>query len=220
MVWYELTDIINIILSYAYIGAFTISLLGSLIPFLPLPYLIPVVLLADRFNPLILGLLAGLGGALGKITSYLLGRFGRRIFNTKDRKVSFMARMIGKYGALAVFLFALTPLPDDIIYIPVGFARLNFLKFMIANTLGKIFLSIIVAYLGKTYFDIARLLVGGEFEIYTIGVSIVAMILISIVLFKIDWEELITVYRRHGFKTMLKTLMFFNRKNSWRRNRV
>ncbi|MCS7125580.1 MAG: VTT domain-containing protein [Aigarchaeota archaeon] len=207
MVWYQLTDLINILLSYAYFGAFAISLMGSLIPFLPLPHLIPVVLLADRFDPLILGVMSGIGSALGKITSYMLGRFSRRILKAKNEKIGFMANIINKYGAIAVFLFALTPLPDDVIYIPVGFARLKFLKFMIANSIGKIILSVFVAYLGKTYFDIARLIVGGEVEIYIIIASIVAMVIISLILFKIDWEELITTYKRYGFKTTLKILI-------------
>jgi len=107
--------------SYGYLGAFMISVLGSLVPFLPVPYLIPIVLMAKILDPLILGVAAGVGGALGKITSYLLGRFGRRFLSEKRRRrMSILGRAVEKYGVAAVFLFALTPLPDDVIYIPVG----------------------------------------------------------------------------------------------------
>lgn len=213
MVWHQLAELIDLLLSYAYVGAFFVALLGSLIPFLPLPYLIPIVLLADRFDPLLLGTLAGVGGAVGKITSYSIGRLGRRIFKAANRKLEFMSRMIDRYGVLAVFLFALTPLPDDVIYIPVGYAKLNFLKFMLANSAGKIVLAVFVAYLGRTYFDLARLLVGGEAEIYTVVASVFAMIVISIVLFRVDWEEVISAYRSRGIGAAMKILIMPQKKN-------
>ena len=213
MDWFSLADLYDMLSTYAYLGAFAISLLGSLIPFLPLPYLIPIVLMADKFNPIILGVASGVGGALGKITSYLIGRVSRRFISTRNSKVSFIANAVNKYGAIAVFLFALTPLPDDVIYIPMGFAKMNFIKFMIANALGKIILAIIVASLGRTYFTIARLLVGNEAGIYPVIASIVFMILISIILFKIDWEKAIETYRKHGLKQTIK-IIFLNQRNN------
>lgn len=208
MDWYSLTDLYNILYSYAYVGAFLISLLGSLIPFLPLPYLIPIVLMADKLNPVILGLVSGIGGAVGKITSYLIGRVSRRFFQTKNNKSNIMIRAINKFGVVAVFLFALTPLPDDVLYIPVGFAKMNFIKFMIANALGKIILTILVAYLGKAYFTLVRIYIGGEAGVYPIIASIIFMIVLSIVLFKIDWETVIQNYRKYGLIKTIKTILF------------
>lgn len=212
MGWYSLPDLYNILSTYAYLGAFTISVLGSLIPFLPLPYLIPIVLMADEFNPIILGVAAGAGGAVGKITSYIIGRISRRFISSKNNKVGFVSKIVNEYGAVAVFLFALTPLPDDVIYIPMGFAKMNFIKFMVANTLGKIILAIIVASLGRTYFVLIRLMIGSEASIYPIIASIVFMVLISVILFKIDWEKAIETYRKHGLKQMIKTLLLFSKK--------
>ena len=67
-------------LQYGYAGVFLISLLGSLVPFLPVPYLVVVILLSSKLDPLTLGVLAGIGGSLGKITSYILGRSGYELF--------------------------------------------------------------------------------------------------------------------------------------------
>ncbi|MEM3398946.1 MAG: VTT domain-containing protein [Nitrososphaerota archaeon] len=213
MDWYSLVDLYNIVYSYAYVGAFFISLLGSLIPFLPLPYLIPIVLMADKFNPVILGVVSGLGGAVGKITSYLIGRISRRFFQRKNNRSNIMVKAMNKYGVLAVFLFALTPLPDDVLYIPVGFAKMNFVKFMVANALGKIILTILVAYLGRTYFALIRLYIGGEASIYPIIASIIFMIFLSIALFKIDWESAIENYRKHGLKKTIKFILFPRKSN-------
>jgi len=195
--------------SYGYLGAFMISVLGSLVPFLPVPYLIPIVLMARILDPLILGVVAGVGGALGKITSYLLGRFGRRFLSEeRRRRTAILGKAIEKYGVVAVFLFALTPLPDDVIYIPVGLTGLSIVKFMIANMMGKIILSWIVAYTGRLYFDLAELFLGEKGGLEATILAIVAMILITVFLLMVDWERVIEAQKRGGFWAAFKEMFF------------
>jgi len=193
--------------AYGYLGAFLIALVGSLVPFLPVPYLLPIVLMSKTLDPLLLGVLAGVGGAIGKLTSYGLGRFSRRLLSEERRKkMTYLGNAIGKYGALAVFLFALTPLPDDVIYIPVGLTGLNLAKFMIANMLGKIVLSWIVAYTGRLYFDIAELVLGREGSFEAVLAAIIAMVIITMILLKIDWEEVVKAARENGLTHALKVM--------------
>jgi len=193
--------------AYGYLGAFMIALVGSLVPFLPVPYLLPIVLMSKTLDPLLLGVLAGVGGAIGKLTSYGLGRFSRRLLSEERRKkMTYLGNAIGKYGALAVFLFALTPLPDDVVYIPVGLTGLNLAKFMIANMLGKIVLSWIVAYTGRLYFDIAELVLGREGGFEAVLAAIIAMVIITIILLKIDWEEVVKSARENGLTHALKVM--------------
>ena len=194
--------------AYGYVGAFLISVLGSLIPFLPVPYLIPIVLMSKTLDPLLLGILAGIGGAIGKLTSYGLGRFGRRLLKEeRRRKMTILGRAIGKYGALAVFLFALTPLPDDIIYIPIGLAGFDLIKFMFANALGKIILSWIVAYGGRLYFDLAGIFLGQGGGLTATFIALMAMIIITIFLLRIDWEEVMKSAERSGFMAAIKSMI-------------
>ena len=194
--------------AYGYVGAFLISVLGSLIPFLPVPYLIPIVLMSKTLDPLLLGILAGIGGAIGKLTSYGLGRFGRRLLKEeRRRKMTILGRAIGKYGALAVFLFALTPLPDDIIYIPIGLAGFDLIKFMFANALGKIILSWIVAYGGRLYFDLAGIFLGQGGGLTATFIALIAMIIITIFLLRIDWEEVMKSAERSGFMAAIKSMI-------------
>jgi len=197
--------------AYGYLGAFIISVLGSLVPFLPVPYLIPIVLMARILDPLILGAVAGIGGALGKITSYLLGRFGRKFLSEEKKKsMSLLGKAIEKYGAVAVFLFALTPLPDDVIYIPVGLTGLSLTRFMLANMLGKIILSWIVAYAGRLYFDLATLFLGESGGVEAVIIAMIAMVIITILLLRVDWEQVVEAGRKGGvgaaFKEMMKSL--------------
>jgi len=209
-----MSDLINIfeifraLRAHGYLGALLIAVLGSLVPFLPVPYLIPIVLMSRTLDPLLLGIAAGIGGALGKLTSYFLGRFGRRLLSEERRKkTAVLGKAIEKYGMLAVFLFALTPLPDDVVYIPVGLTGLSIAKFMIANMLGKIVLSWIVAYAGRFYFDLATLFLGeGNGPIVTI-LAVAAMAAITVVMLRVDWEEVIEAGRKNGFWAAFKAML-------------
>jgi uncharacterized membrane protein YdjX (TVP38/TMEM64 family) len=200
-------ELLRIVQAHGYLGALLIAFMGSLVPFLPVPYLIPIVLMAKTLDPFLLGIAAGVGGSVGKLTSYFLGRFGRRFLNEeRKRKTAVLGRAIAKYEMLAVFIFALTPLPDDIVYIPVGLTGLSIAKFMIANMLGKIVLSWIVAYAGRFYFDLATLFLGeGNGPLVTI-IAIVAMVAITVLLLRVDWEKVIEDSKKNGLRAALKTM--------------
>lgn len=200
-------SLFTFLLAHGYLGVFLISVLGSLTPFVPVPYLIPIVLMARKLDPLLLGLSAGVGGAVGKLTSYTLGRFGRRLLGKeRRRRMDALGKAISKYGALAVFLFALTPLPDDIIYIPVGLTGLSVVRFMIPNMLGKIVLSWIIAYAGRLYFDIVGIFMGEEGSLASTAIALTAMIIITILLLKVDWEKVVEEVRTGGILAGLKAM--------------
>lgn len=203
------SEILNEMLAYGYFGSFIVSFLGSLIPFLPIPYLIPVILLSMKLDPLFVGLMSGIGGGIGKITSYLVGRsFRAFLSDDRKRKLSYFNNLIDKHGALAVFLFALTPLPDDVIYIPIGIVGYRFIKFFIANATGKVILAIFVAYLGRYYFEIAKIFVDESGSYIPILIAMVFMIFISILLIRMDWESFITIYRKGGLRAVILNLSY------------
>ena len=196
----------SIALQYGLLGVFIASLMGSLVPFLPIPYLFVVVLLSESMDPWLLGLVAGVGGSIGKITSYFLGRSGYRLLSTDSkRRMDTLRSIIGRYGDLGVFIFAVTPLPDDVYLIPVGMMRFNFWRFLLANTLGKIVLSIAVAYLGRTYFSLARLFLG-EASGLSMLAAIVAMTVLTILLLRVDWELAVRILREEGWRGVLRNL--------------
>lgn len=206
MPWDGLNWLNELALTYGISGVFAVSILGSLIPFLPVPYLFVVVLLSDTIDPLILGLVAGVGGSLGKITSYTLGRLGYRFLGQDSKnRMDALREIIGKYGDLGVFVFALTPLPDDVYIIPAGMIKLSFVRFLIANTLGKILLATAVAYLGRTYFHYTAILLG-ESSLISVILAIVAMTVITIILLRVDWELALKLVRESGWRGIFKNL--------------
>lgn len=191
---------------YGLAGVFTASLLGSLIPFLPVPYLFVVVLLSDTMEPWTLGLAAGLGGSLGKVTSYLLGRSGYRLLSLQGRrKMDVIRSLIGRYGDIGIFIFAITPLPDDVYLIPVGMMRFHFWRFLLANTLGKIALASIVAYLGRAYFSLARMLIG-DVGYVSVGAAMAAMIALTILMLRVDWELAVRIMREGGWRGVIRNI--------------
>ena len=190
---------------YGYPGVFVISAVSSAIPFLPIPYLLVVVFLGNAENPLLLGVVAGTGAAVGKISSYLLGRFGYRVTGTKTRgNLDVLHNMLTKYGALGVFIFAATPLPDDLYIIPIGIIRLPFLRFFLANLAGKIVLSVAIAYLGRAYFASVGSFLGDS--IIGIIATIALTLVLSVLLMRADWVSAIEIARKQGLRGVVTRL--------------
>ena len=56
-------------------------------------------------------------------------------------------RLVKRYGAAAAFVAAATPMPDDIIFVPLGLAKYNPKRFFVATLTGKIVLSYIIVFI-------------------------------------------------------------------------
>ena len=136
--------------AYGYLGIFLISLIGSATIFLPLPSAIFVFAAGAFLNPFLVGLLAGLGSAIGEFTGYALGLGGRKIIKKKWKKeIKKIEGLFQNYGGfLIILIFAATPLPDDITGIVAGILRYPIKKYFIASLIGKIVLNLVLAYAG------------------------------------------------------------------------
>lgn len=78
--WEELRDVEGLAQHYGYLGGFLISIFGG-ITIVPVPSLLVVFTLGGVLNPVYVGLLAGLGEALGGVTVYLTGAGGGAVFS-------------------------------------------------------------------------------------------------------------------------------------------
>ncbi len=187
---------------YGYFGIFVISLLGSVVPFVPMPYLVVVVLLSQSQDPLLLGLAAGAGGALGKLTSYFLGRFGYLAAGSETKgNLDALHSVLARYGALGVFVFAVTPLPDDVYVIPMGIVRLPFWRFLAANLAGKVVLSVAVAYFGRAYFATMNSLLGDSLVVMVAAAALT--VVLSLLIMRADWVSAIEIARTKGVRGLV-----------------
>lgn len=191
----------NFSVQYGYFGVFLMSLLGSMSIFFPIPYTVVIFTLGtvEAFNPLLIALASGVGSAVGEFSGYLLGLGGRKIISEKSkRKMDFLLKVFGKFGPLAIFLFALTPLPDDLLFIPLGVMRYNLLKAFIPALIGKLCMSLIIVYSAHFTIGIIREIFGIESDWISalIGmiIALALLVIIFIIMFKVDWEKIFEKY--------------------------
>ncbi|MCW3998029.1 MAG: VTT domain-containing protein [Candidatus Bathyarchaeota archaeon] len=186
---------------YGYLGIFFISLLGSMSLFVPIPYTIAIFVLGGLpgFEPLWIALAAGAGASLGEFSGYLIGVGGRKAISGKYRKkMDFLMKLFKKFGPIAIFIFALTPLPDDLLFIPLGVMRYSLIRAFIPAFIGKFFSNLIIAYSGRWSLEIISTIFGleGEGSSFLVGtiIGIILMIIVIIIMFKVDWEKRFSKY--------------------------
>ena len=191
----------NFAVQYGYLGVFLISLLGAMSIFVPIPYTLVIFILgaSSSFDPLLIAVAAGLGSAIGEFSGYLLGVGGRKVIGDKyKKKMDFITKLFKKYGSIAIFIFALTPLPDDLLFIPLGVMRYSLLRAFIPALLGKFFSNLIIAYSGRLSLDIVKNIFGveGEGMSLLIGtiIGILLLVVVLIIMFKVDWEKYFAKY--------------------------
>ena len=175
---------------FGYLGVFIISFIGSVSVVFPVPYTIVIFFLGSSLNPVFVAVSGGLGSALGEFSGYALGYYGRAVVSEeRRRKMDYMVKVFDRYGPVSIFLFALTPLPDDLLFIPLGVMRYAFWKAFIPALFGKMLMTFILAYSGQQSITIIETLFGGSGLLGTVITSAL-LILIIVAMIKIDWEKL------------------------------
>jgi len=148
---FDLNYLLKLVSSLGYLGALLAGMLGSSSLFIPFfPSYIIIALLGATLNPLIVGLLGGLGAGVGQFLHYYVGLGSRYLMPDQWKgRLDSWRKKLDKYGVLLIFAFAATPLtPDDIIWIPLGAMRYPKLKALMAAVSGKVLLNLIYAYVG------------------------------------------------------------------------
>ena len=136
--------------------AFIFSTFGNTSILIVFPYILIVYDLGQVYpNWLLLGLVSGIGAGIGEISSYIVGRM---ISNSKSMEDSEIGerfhRIREKFEKnprgipFTIFIFALTPLPDDAILVPFGMMKYPYWKSIPPCTLGKTILCTFMAWLG------------------------------------------------------------------------
>lgn len=134
-----------------YSGVLLVTLLISLIVFVPIPY-IPVLiiaLLSGRFDPNLLALASATGVTLGRTTIFLASYHGRTLIKKKTlSRMTPLQIFLAKYGSLGSFIAALTPIPpDDIIIILLGISKFTPWKFVVTTFFGKLIVNLAVVWI-------------------------------------------------------------------------
>ena len=175
---------------FGYLGVFVISFVGSVSVIFPIPYTIVIFFLGGVLDPFFVAISGGLGAALGEFSGYALGYYGRAVVNKeRQKKMGYMVKLFDKYGPATIFIFALTPLPDDLLFIPLGVMRYPFVKAFIPSLLGKTLMTFILAYSGQQSIDLILAVFGESGWLGTV-ITAALLIIIIVAMVKIDWEKL------------------------------
>jgi len=143
----DFTDLFPFAPELGYFSLGLVSFLGSLIPFVPVPsfLLLATMAVGNQFDLHILAILSAVTATGAKQIIFYISYGGRRIINEKTRKrMKPFERLVKRYGAATAFVAAATPIPDDLVYIPLGLAKYNPRNFFLATLAGKIILSYVI----------------------------------------------------------------------------
>ncbi|MBC7235899.1 MAG: VTT domain-containing protein [Chloroflexi bacterium] len=149
-------DQIASLYSFGYLGILIISILGNATIILPVPSLAVTFAGGGVFNPLYVGLIAGLGEPLGELTGYLAGYGGSAVVQD-TRRFALLKEWMSRRGFITLFILSAIPNPlFDLAGIAAGALHYPMPKFLLACWLGKSIKAIAVAYLGSLSFDFLR----------------------------------------------------------------
>jgi len=191
----------NLSIQYGYFGIFLISLFGAMSIFFPIPYTVVIFTIGGLkvFDPIWIAVAAGIGSTIGEFSGYLIGFGGRKVISQKyKKKMDFLMRLFKKYGSALIFIFSLTPLPDDLLFIPLGVMRYSIIRAFIPALIGKFVMNLIIVYSGRFSLQIIGEIFGVESNWFSalmgMVLAIVLLIAVLIIMFKVDWEKYFEKY--------------------------
>lgn len=137
-------------------------------------------------DPVMIGLIISVGSATAKSVHYLITYYaGKRLRKQRRERLDALAPKFRRWGALALFIAAATPIPDEPVVIPMGLLKYNPAKFFIAFFLGKLVITIPGAYLGRA----AEGMFSPWFSPELIAaLSVILTVIVTVILLKVDVE--------------------------------
>ena len=197
---------------WALFVSFLVCFIGSASVGFPIPFPFVLFLLSNsiyeiyKYNGFFLifglGIVGGLGAALGELTSFLIGMGAKRIVNENSptlRNVQGFGKLIldhpkGMY--FYIFIAAALPIPDDPLWIALGMSKekINFTKCVLFGWAGKnittlfyVFLPILIL-LG---FSATGIDMNNFSNVITEALMLIATLTIMFFILSFDWFKLL-----------------------------
>ena len=165
----SLIEFITMLLEdYLYVGVFLAALIETIIPPIPTMAVFPTAGFIASQNGLglpelfLLGILGGLGAAIGSTVIYLIAlKLGRTALlkylkrvKVSEKKLIRVEQWFQKYGDKAVLFGRMIPVFREMISVPAGLLKMKLPKFLAYTILGSCGWSITLIFIGY-YFGIA-----------------------------------------------------------------
>ncbi|MDH3341783.1 MAG: VTT domain-containing protein [Nitrosopumilus sp.] len=194
----EFADIFPFAPDDGYLILALINFFGSLIPFVPLPgfLFLATMSVGNQYDLHVLALVSAITATVAKQIIFFISFSGRKIMNAKTRKrMRPFERLVKRYGAAAAFVAGATPIPDDIIFVPLGLAKYNAKRFFVATLAGKLVLSYVIVfishYVGLSFIEPFLENINDATPVY-IGIAIFGAMMTAVIvlLLKLDWVRI------------------------------
>jgi uncharacterized membrane protein YdjX (TVP38/TMEM64 family) len=150
---YSIRERVDEFAAYGYPGIFLVMLMANATVIIPAPGVAVVFAMGSIFNPILVALAAGTGGAIGELSGYLAGFSGQAIVENTNiyNRVS---PLVQKYGAWAILVLSAIPNPFfDLAGIAAGVAKIPIWKFLLFCWVGQIIKMAMFAYAGAYSID-------------------------------------------------------------------
>ena len=195
----DVTDLFPFAPEVGYPFLTLVSFFGSLIAFVPIPSFLVLATMAVgyQYDLHILAIISAVTATGAKQIIFYVSYSGRRIIKeeTKKRMLPFQ-RLVRRYGAAAAFVAAATPIPDDLVYVPLGLAKYNPRRFFVATLTGKIVLSYAIVLASHfAGYSLLDPLVENIDDVSTIYIGMIvfggSLTAVVILLLRLDWVRIL-----------------------------
>ncbi len=193
-----------------YLGVFALSLVSNSIPFVGVPYLLVVANYIAReavrlglSAEIALVLASALGSTIGKIVVYATAAsFRVKLGESTKENLKYFVKYTKKASFLLIVLFAATPAPDDMVYVPLGVAKYPLHLFFFGVFIGKV----IMVWIISTYFKVIYAYLGEGLVFNPVLALCIAAVTIylTISIMKINWKKIAETYVEKGLIASVK----------------
>jgi len=178
-----------------YVIVFVSVLIANASIFIYIPYpLVILIACQSDVNLIILLFVASLAAAIGEITGYIIGSLGKISLSKNEKilanleKLRWYADSNSKAVYFIVFIYALTPLPDDLVMIPLGLMDFGLLRSFIFCFLGKLALMFILIW-GSEFVGILIMATG--YSIWSDLIVLWIVVLVIYAMMRVDIQEIL-----------------------------
>lgn len=197
------------------VGVFFVFLavfISHLIPFLPVPgYLATITYVAtvrgDIVDMAAAALATAFGAALGKLVVFLYGYgVGKAVMGEELVYAKKLFNKVSKWGIdVAVFIFAVTPLVDDVLYIPLGATGYNIRRFFFSLLAGKLVLATAIVIFADATLAVLDQVFGNSW----ISSAVLAAITIAltVLVLRIKWSKVLAAYETGGVREAVRAAL-------------
>jgi membrane protein YqaA with SNARE-associated domain len=177
----DILQFIQLMINEGYLGLFIICFIINMIPFLSPSNMVLAGVAALSYSLLgpigvveavLIGVVVAISATLAKLIHFYVVR-GSRVVLSEERLRSLDAEKarVEKWGALALFIAAASPVPDDPLIVYVGLTKYNTVKFTVSYFVGKVAVTIAGALIAL----FVGILTSGFFESMPIVVASIAL---------------------------------------------